>query len=129
MRAAARSTVSTPPGLIARVLRSVNGVRGRLLAGQIDLPLDGDRLRVSERVLVLLARRLGAELGRAIGGVHISAVAMEADGLQVLATVRYGVAADEAAASLRARLRDALTAQLGAVPPPVNVHIVDVHPH
>ncbi|WP_158894374.1 hypothetical protein [Amycolatopsis anabasis] len=127
VRAAARRPVPTPYGLITRVLRSVQGVRGRLLAEPFELPLDGDRLRIGERVLVLLARRLGAELGRAIGGVHVSAVALEQNGLEVLATVRYGVAADEAAESLRHLLGEALAAQIGAGAPPVNVHIVDVH--
>jgi uncharacterized alkaline shock family protein YloU len=56
-------------------------------------------------------------------------VALDADGLQVLIAVRYGVAADEAAALLRTRIREGLTDQLGAPAPPVHVHIVDVHPN
>jgi hypothetical protein len=127
VRAAARRPVPTPYGLIARVLRSVHGVRGRLRAEPMELPLDGDLLRIGERTLVLLARRLGAELARSIGGVQVAAVAMEDNGLEVLAIVRYGIAADEAAERLRARLREALGAQIGAAAPPVNVHIVDVH--
>jgi hypothetical protein len=129
VRAAAGTTVRTPPGLVARVLKSVRGVRGQRLAAPLDIPLDGGLLRIGERVVVLLARRLGAELARKLGGVHISAVALEADGLQVLVTVRYGVAADETAMVLCSRLREALTDQLGIPAPPVHVHIVDVHPN
>jgi hypothetical protein len=129
VRAAARTTVSTPPGLVNRVLQSVRGLRGHLLSAPIDIPFEGGKLRVSERVVVLIARRLGAELARELDGVHVSAVALEADGLQVLITVRYGVAADEAAALLRTRLRAGIGDQLGAPAPPVHVHIVDVHPN
>jgi hypothetical protein len=111
------------------VLQSVQGLRGQLLPAPIDLPFEGGRLRVSERAVVLIARRLGAELTRELDGVHVSAVALEPDGLQVLITVRYGVAADEAAALLRTRLRDGLGDLLGAPAPPVHVHIVDVHPN
>ncbi|SFQ60222.1 hypothetical protein SAMN05421810_110150 [Amycolatopsis arida] len=128
VRAAARVPVPTPPGLIARVLRSVHGVRGRMTAVPLRIPQDGGLLTVSERAVVLLARRLGAELGRALGGVHVSAVAMEQGVLEVLLTVRYGVAAGEAAERLRVRLHEALAAQLGGAAPPVNVHIADVHP-
>jgi hypothetical protein len=129
VRAAARTTVPTPPGLVNRVLRSVRGVRGQFPTEPIDLPFEGGRLRVSERVVVVIARRLGAELARELDGVHVSAVALEAGGLQVLITVRYGVAAEEAAALLGTRLRDGLDALLGAPAPPVHVHIVDVHPN
>jgi hypothetical protein len=128
VRATAHTTVPTPPGLVARVLRSINGVRGRAFSKPLEFPLDGDRLQVAERVVVLLARRLGAEIGREIGGVHLSAVALEENGLQVLVTVDYGVVADKAAALLNSRLGTALTDQLGAQVPPVNVHVVDVHP-
>ncbi|MCU1682428.1 MAG: hypothetical protein JWQ81_3167 [Amycolatopsis sp.] len=128
VRAAARATVPTPPGLIARVLRSIGGVRGTTSAKPLEFEVDGDRVRVDERVVVLLARRLGADLGREIGGVHLSAVALEDIGLQVLITVGYGVVADKAAALLSTRLRAALTKQLGEPAPPVHVHVVDVHP-
>ena len=129
VRAAARTTVPTPPGLVARVLNSVHGLRGQLLPEPIEIPFDGGRLRVGGRVIVLIARRLGAEFARELDGVHVSAVALDADGLQVLIAVRYGVAADEAAALLRTRIREGLTDQLGAPAPPVHVHIVDVHPN
>jgi hypothetical protein len=128
VRAAARTTVPTPPGLVARVLNSVHGLRGQLLSTPIEIPFDGGRLRVSEWVIVQIARRLGAEIATELDGVHVSAVALEADGLQVLIAVRYGVAAGEAAALLRTRLHEGLTDQFGAATPPVHVHIVDVHP-
>jgi hypothetical protein len=128
VRAAARTAVPTPPGLVARVLRSVNGVRGRTFSKPLEFPLDGDRLRVAERVVVLLARRLGTDLGREIGGVHLSAVALEENGLQLLVTVDYGVVADKAAALLGSRLGAALSEQLGGQAPVVNVHVVDVRP-
>lgn len=129
VRAVARTTVPTPPGLVARVLKSVQGVRGHRLASGLEIPFESGRLRIGERVIVLLARRLGTELARKLGGVHIAAVALEGDDLQVLVTVRYGVAAGEAAGALRSGLHEALTEQLGTPAPSVHVHIVDVHPN
>ena len=85
-------------------------------------------LRISERVVVILARKLGADIGAEVGGVHVSAVAMEDGGLEVLLTVRYGVPAAEAADALRRRLGEKLAEHLGRPGPPVNVHITDVHP-
>ncbi|WP_116041070.1 hypothetical protein [Amycolatopsis palatopharyngis] len=128
VRAAARAPVPTPPGLIARVLSSVRGVRGRLLAEPLELRQQGGMLRISERVVVILARKLGADIGAEVGGVHVSAVAMEDGGLEVLLTVRYGVPAAEAADALRRRLGEKLAEHLGRPGPPVNVHIADVHP-
>ncbi|UJW31334.1 Asp23/Gls24 family envelope stress response protein [Saccharothrix sp. AJ9571] len=125
VHAAARTTVPTPPGLVDRVLRSVRGLRGG--SGELEYHQDGGRLRVSEQVVVLLARRLAAELGHRIGGLHVAAVAFQAGELEVLTTVRYGVHADEAAEALRSRLARALTAELGEPAPTVNVHVVDVH--
>jgi len=128
VRTAARAVVPTPPGLVARVLKSVRGARGKLHAEPVEFEQDGGRLLVGERALVMLARSLAVELGEHIGGVHVSAVALEADGLEVLATIRYGVPA-EVAELLRVRLADALTEQFGAAVPPVSVHVVDVHRH
>lgn len=127
VRAAARAPVPTPPGLIARVLSSVRGVRGRLLAEPLELRQHGGTLRISEKVIVLLARKLGADIGAEVGGIHVSAVAMEDGGLEVLLTVRYGVPAAEAADTLRRRLGETLADHLGRPAPPVNVHIADVH--
>jgi hypothetical protein len=127
VRAAARRHVPTPPGLVERVLRSVGGVRGRRTTPPLELPFEGGRLRVSERVVVLMARRLAKDFARDSGGVYISAVAMESGSLEVLVTVRFGVAADEVADDLRRELAAALTDRLGMPPPPVSVHVVDVH--
>jgi hypothetical protein len=127
VRAAARSVVPTPPGLIARVFRSVQGVRGRLSSSSLELSWDGDRLSITERALVLLTRRLGIEISQSIGGLHISAVAMDENELQVLVTVHYGIAAIEAAEALRTRLSEELVKQVGAETPPISVHIIDVH--
>ncbi|WP_216205529.1 hypothetical protein [Amycolatopsis aidingensis] len=126
VEAAARVPVPTPPGLISRVLRSVHGLRGRRLADPLELEQEGGRLHVGERALVLFTRTLGSELGARLG-VHISAVALEPTGLEVLLTVRYGIAANEAAETLRGRLREALVAEFGPAAPPVSVHIADVH--
>ncbi|OZM71072.1 hypothetical protein CFN78_21600 [Amycolatopsis antarctica] len=128
VRSAAAATVPTPPGLVSRVLRSVRGVRGRLHGEPVVVEQEGGRLHVGERALVLLTRTLATELGAAIGGVHVSAVALEPEGLEVLATVRFGVHADDAGAALRSRLAAALADQLGTTAPPVSVHVVDVHP-
>lgn len=128
VRAAARTRVPTPPGLVERVLRSVNGIRGRRGAPPLPLPSEGGSLSVSETVVVQLARAAAAEVAEAADGVHVSAVALDDGELQVLATVRFGVAADEAAELLRHRVTEELLRQLGSPPPPVNVHVVDVHP-
>ncbi|WP_410654791.1 hypothetical protein [Amycolatopsis sp. lyj-112] len=127
VRAAANRPVPTPPGLVERVLRSVGGVRGGHTTPPLDLPSAGGKTQVSERALVLMTRKLAAEAGRGIGGVHVSAVALEGEVLQVLVTVRFGVEA-AAADLLRHRVTEALTRQLGSPPPAVNVHVVDVHP-
>lgn len=129
VRAASRVPVPTPPGLIARVLSSVRGARGHLHAEPLEIQQRGGMLRISERAVVMLARRLGADIGARVGGVHVSAVAMEGGGLEVLLTVRYGVPATEAAEALRRQLGERLAEQLGRPGPPVNVHIADVHPN
>ncbi|KZB80637.1 hypothetical protein [Amycolatopsis regifaucium] len=127
VRAVASRPVPTPPGLVERVLRSVGGVRGGRTTPPLDLPSAGGKTQVSERALVLMTRKLAAEIGRDLGGVHVSAVALEDDVLQVLVTVRFGVEA-AAADLLRRRVTEALTGQLGSAPPTVNIHVVDVHP-
>lgn len=127
VRAAANRPVPTPPGLVERVLRSVGGVRGRLTSEAVELPSEGGKTEVSERALVLVTRRLAADLGRELGGLHVAAVAVEDGVLQVLVTVRYGVEA-VTAELLRRRLVESLARQLGSAPPAVDVHIVDVHP-
>ncbi|MER7860168.1 hypothetical protein ABTX61_13765 [Amycolatopsis japonica] len=127
VRAAASRPVPTPPGLVERVLRSVGGVRGGHTTAPLDLPSSGGKTQVSERALVLMTRSLAAEIGRELGGVHVSAVALEEDVLQVLVTIRFGIEAG-VAELLRHRLGAALSGQLGSAPPTINVHVVDVHP-
>ncbi|AGM05245.1 hypothetical protein [Amycolatopsis keratiniphila] len=127
VRAAASRPVPTPPGLVERVLRSVSGVRGGHTTTPLDLPSSGGKTQVSERALVLMTRNLAAEIGRELGGVHVSAVALEEDVLQVLVTIRFGVEA-AVAELLRHRVSTALSGQLGSAPPTINVHVVDVHP-
>ncbi|WP_340683202.1 hypothetical protein LCL61_32025 [Amycolatopsis coloradensis] len=127
VRAAASRPVPTPPGLVERVLRSVGGVRGKHTTAPLDLPSSGGKTQVSERALVLMTRNLAAEIGRELGGVHVAAVALEEDVLQVLVTIRFGVEA-AVADLLRHRVSAALTGQLGSAPPTINVHVVDVHP-
>ncbi|MFE6611130.1 hypothetical protein [Amycolatopsis sp. NPDC057786] len=127
VRAAASRPVPTPPGLVERVLRSVGGVRGRHTTAPLDLPSSGGKTQVSERALVLMTRNVAAEIGRELGGVHVAAVALEEDVLQVLVTIRFGVEA-AVADLLRHQVIAALTGQLGSAPPTINVHVVDVHP-
>ncbi|MFJ1764487.1 Asp23/Gls24 family envelope stress response protein [Amycolatopsis sp. NPDC088138] len=121
VRAAARRRVPTPPGLVERVLRAV--ARGRRTA--LDVPSEAGRLRVTEQVVVRLAGTIAG--ARAPAGVRISAVAVEEEVVQVLVSVRFGVAADEAAETLRREITAELSRQLG-VTTAVNVHVVDVHP-
>ncbi|RZQ61351.1 hypothetical protein [Amycolatopsis suaedae] len=128
VRAAAHQVVRTPPGLVSRVLRSVNGLRGRFGDEPIEIPQEGGTLRIGRRALVLLTRTHGADLAARIGGIHVSAVDFAEGALDVLVTLRYGVTGTTATAELRTRLRAVLTDVLGVDPPPVNVHIADVHP-
>ncbi|HEY3470943.1 MAG TPA: hypothetical protein VGL47_37805 [Amycolatopsis sp.] len=121
VRRAAAHRVPTPPGLVERVLRAV--ARGRRTA--VEVPGEDGSLRVTEGVVADLARTIAAD--RAPDGVRVSAVAVEDDVVQVLVSVRFGVAADEAAEVLRRETTAELSRQLG-VPATVNVHVVDVHP-
>ncbi|MGW4523407.1 hypothetical protein [Amycolatopsis sp. NPDC004378] len=121
VRAAARRRVPTPPGLVERVLRAV--ARGRRTA--VEVPGGEGRLSVTENVVVRLASAIAAE--RAPDGVRVSAVALEDDAVQVLVSVRFGVAADAAAEGLRREITGELSRQLGTATT-VNVHVVDVHP-
>lgn len=121
VRRAAARRVPTPPGLVERVLRAV--ARGRRTA--LELPGDDGGLRVTEHVVAQLASAIAA--GRAPDGVRVSAVAVEDDAVQVLVSVRFGTAADEAAEALRQEITAELARQLG-VETTVNVHVVDVHP-
>lgn len=121
VRRAAARRVPTPPGLVERVLRAV--ARGRRTA--VELPGDEGSLSVTENVVARLASAIAAD--RAPDGVLVSAVAVEGDEVQVLVSVRFGVAADEAAEALRQDVTAELARQLG-VGTTVNVHVVDVHP-
>ncbi|GAB3142226.1 hypothetical protein GCM10027258_26670 [Amycolatopsis stemonae] len=121
VRAAARRRVPTPPGLVERVLRAV--ARGRRTA--VEVPGGEGRLSVTENVVVRLASAIAAE--RAPDGVRVSAVALEDDAVQVLVSVRFGVAADAAAEGLRREITGELSRQLGTATT-VNVHVIDVHP-
>jgi|1185.fasta_scaffold24723_2 uncharacterized alkaline shock family protein YloU len=120
VRAAARRRVPTPPGLVERVLRAV--ARGRRTA--VEVPGEAGSLRVTENVVARLASAIAAE--RAPGEVRVSAVAVEDDAVQVLVSVRFGVAADAVAEELRQEITVELSRRLG-VATTVNVHVVDVH--
>jgi uncharacterized alkaline shock family protein YloU len=121
VRAAARRRVPTPPGLVERVLRAV--ARGRRTA--VEVPGEAGSLRVTENVVARLASAIADE--RAPGEVRVSAVAVEDDEVQVLVSVRFGVAADAVAEALRQEITTELSHRLG-VAMTVNVHVVDVHP-
>ncbi|MCR6486115.1 Asp23/Gls24 family envelope stress response protein [Amycolatopsis sp. OK19-0408] len=121
VRRAAARRVPTPPGLVERVLRAV--ARGRRTA--VEVPGETGSLRVTGHVVARLAEQIAAS--RAPEGVRISAVAVEDDAVQVLVSVRFGTAAEEAAEALRRELTAELARQLD-VAPTVNVHVVDVHP-
>ncbi|KDN21094.1 hypothetical protein [Amycolatopsis rifamycinica] len=117
VRAAARSRVPTPPGLVERVLRAVANNRRT----ELEVPGEAGRLRVTADVVDRLARTIAAD------GLLVSAVAVEDDVVQVLVSVRFGVVAGEAAEAFRRALTAELAGQLG-VAWVVNVHVVDVHP-
>lgn len=127
VRAAARAPVTTPPGLIERVLRSVNGMRGRLLAEPVAVEQAGGSLVIGERALVLLCRKLAVQAAREIGGLHVWATALDRDGFEVLVAVRYGMPAGAAADRLGRDVHRRMTDMVGARVPVVNVHIADVH--
>lgn len=129
VRAAATAPAPTPPGLVARVLTSVRGMRGKLLAEGIEVPQDGGTLRVGERAIVALTRQAGSEMGAAMGGIYVSAVSLEPGGLEVLIAVRYGIPASTMVERLRVRLAAELAQHLGSAAPPLSLHIVDVYRH
>ncbi|WP_033291629.1 hypothetical protein [Amycolatopsis jejuensis] len=116
VRAAGRHPVPTPPGLVDRVLRSLDGVRGRSVRFGGVTMTEPEFLRIA---------REAAETAR-VPGLHVSTVALVGGRLQLLATVQFGVLADEAADLLRERLAAALAGQLGVRPPAVDVHVIDV---
>lgn len=126
VRAAADHPLPPPPGLVDRVLRSVNGARGRLSSEPLAVRQDRGWLRVRERALVALCRQAGVESAQRIGGVAISAVGMTDDGFVVEIAVRFGVAADVAAERLRADVHQRVTDLVGLPIGPVNVVVVDV---
>ncbi|MEU4668481.1 hypothetical protein AB0F91_11005 [Amycolatopsis sp. NPDC023774] len=125
VRAVARRHVATPSGLVDRVLRALTVARR---VPPLRLPCDGGVLTVSEATLVRLARTVATDQAEDVDGVTVSAVALADGELQILATIRFGVVADEAARVLRHRLTAELTRLLRARPPRVNVHVVDVRP-
>ncbi len=125
LRRASRRPVTTPPGLVSRVLAAVNGARGRRFADPIMVSEVGGRLQVAERVIVALARRLAGDHVARHRWLHVRAISYD-DGLQVLVTMRYGVSAETAAELLRGHLLQGLAAHLGDAVPAVHVHVIDV---
>ncbi|RJQ85250.1 hypothetical protein [Amycolatopsis panacis] len=125
VRAARRHRVPTPPGLVERVLSSLDDARS---ARSVQLPSDKGLRSVTEPAFLRLARTVADAEAAAVPGMRVTAVALADERLQVLAAVRYGVIADEAADTLRARITAELDRQLGARPPVFDVHVVDVHP-
>ncbi|WP_051400231.1 hypothetical protein [Haloechinothrix halophila] len=126
VRAAARTPVPTPPGLLDRVLRSVNGLRGSLQGEPVVVQQARGRLRIGEHALALLCRHIAVRTARDIDGVHVWAVAIDPDGFEVLITVRYGVAAGDAADRLVRDVHHSLVGLVGTSLPVINVHIADV---
>ncbi|HWD06753.1 MAG TPA: hypothetical protein VG674_30365 [Amycolatopsis sp.] len=125
VRAAARRPVATPPGLVDRVLRSLAEERH---GPPLTLSTSGGPVSVSEPALVRLARSVATDRAADVDGITVSAVALENGQLQVLTTVRDGVAADEAAGRLQHDVTEELARLLRARPPAVTVHVIDVRP-
>ncbi|AHH96003.1 hypothetical protein GCM10010174_51290 [Kutzneria viridogrisea] len=128
VRQAAQAPVLTPPGLVDRVLASVRGLRGQIAAEPVEVDQERGKLRISQRTVLILARRLAGDFASAHGSVHVRAVAGDEEGLQVLVAVRFGVPVGELADQLRTHLRQGLARELGEGVPPISVHVVDVHP-
>lgn len=124
---AAHTPVSTPPDLVERVLTSVHATRGQALAAPVVFEQDRGEVRIAERAVVGLARGRSDEVAQDLGGIRISRVAWDAEGVTVRTTVRYGVAAAEVAERLRASVTEHLAAQLGWAAPAVHVHVADVY--
>ncbi len=126
VRAAARTPVATPPGLIDRVLRSVDGLRGSPRGEPVIVQQARGQLRIGEHALVLLCRHAAVQASRDIDGVHVWVVALDPDGFQVLITVRYGTVAGAAADRLGRDVHSRLADLTGTRIPVINVHIADV---
>ncbi len=126
VRAAASSPIRVPPGLVARTVATLRAVRGGLDGWHVEVVQQGGLLRVSDQVVVLLARQIAVDLARQFGGVRVRGLAGGQDGLQLRLAIGYGLPLLEVGRWLQRMLRTALEASLGAGAPQVSVEVVDV---
>ncbi len=126
VRVAATSPVRIPPGLVARTVATLRAVRGGLDGRHVEVVQQGGLLRVSDQVVVLLARQVAVDLARQLGGVRVRGLAGGQDGLQLRLAIRYGLPLLEVGRRVQRTLRAALEASLGAGTPQVSVEVVDV---
>ncbi|WP_424185265.1 hypothetical protein ACOBQX_25710 [Actinokineospora sp. G85] len=124
VRAAAEAPVPSSPGLAGRALAAVRSARRA--AGSVDVPQDGGRLRVSERVVEFVAREAAREFLAATGGGRARSTTVRDGTVSFGLAVRFGVVVAEVAEGLRAHVRLALSAHLADRLPEVVVEVVDV---
>ncbi|MFC7613920.1 hypothetical protein ACFQV2_10535 [Actinokineospora soli] len=122
VRAAADERPAAPAGLADRVIDALRGVRGT--PGTYHGVDDG--VRVADRVVVLVARRLAADAAAGLG--HVRAVRADGDTLHIGLAVRWGVAADTLAERVRSAVLTGVATQVGPVVSAVDVQVVDVLP-
>ncbi len=126
VRAVAARPVQPPPGLVARTVTTLRAVRGGVGGRQLEVVQQGGLLRVSDQVVMLLARQVAVDLAWQFGGVRVRGLAGGHDGLQLQLAIRYGLPLLEVGRRLQRTVRAALEASLGAGTPPVSVEVVDV---
>ncbi|MFB9908359.1 hypothetical protein [Allokutzneria oryzae] len=128
VREAAAAPVELPEGLLSRVLGSVRGLREHAFAEPAEVEQEGGRLQVSQRALVLLARRHAVEALHELPGVHLRGLSSVDGVITVSIAVRYGVPATVAAERLAAGVAERLRESVGPAAPEVAVEVSDVLP-
>ncbi|MFR9729309.1 hypothetical protein ACL03H_08775 [Saccharopolyspora sp. MS10] len=126
VRRAARVEVEPPADLVSRALLTVRGARE---AGpSAEVAQENGLLRVTPQAVLVLARRMSAELLADRPGLRLLACTGDVREVRVDVVADYGSPAPALSARLQDDLGGALRGHLGAAAPSVWVRIADVAP-
>ncbi|QGK69529.1 hypothetical protein GIY23_08330 [Allosaccharopolyspora coralli] len=128
VRAAARTPVELPTGLVERAMETVRGMRSVDGHQPASLPQEGGTVTVSSRATLTLARQAGGDAAASRSGVHLRRCHGGPDGMRIELAVRYSLPAHEVADSVRVEVEGEMRRALGPLAPPVDVAVVDVTP-